>query len=109
VSEADENGDGWETVAHARQIYEGELMALRLRDAGIEVEVMDRSFHQVPSNAPQSTVIEILVPAAQAEEARRLLAEPVDLPEDAESEGEAEAGQSPDEKQVSGGPKRPSE
>lgn len=109
MSEAEEDGGGWETVAHARQIYEGELMALRLRDAGIEVEVMDRSFHQVPSNAPQSTVIEILVPVGQAEEARRLLAQPVGLPEDAESEAEPEAGEIPDEKQVSGGPKRPSE
>jgi hypothetical protein len=109
VSEAEEEGGGWETVAHARQIYEAELMALRLRDAGMEASVMDRSFHQVPSSVPQSTVIEVLVPAGKAEEARKILAETVSLPEDAESEGDAEAGQAPEENQVSGGPKRPSE
>ena len=105
----DESAGEWEVVANAREVYEGELMALRLREAGIEANVMDRSLHQFPSNAPQSTVIEILVPAARADEARRILAEPVGLPEDAEDEGEAEAGQAPGENQVSGGPKRPSE
>jgi len=109
VSEAGEGDGGWETVAHAREVYEGELMALRLREAGIEASVMDRSFHQIPSSAPQSTVIEVVVPAERADEARRILAEPVGLPEDGESEGEPEAGLPPEEDQVSGGPKRPSE
>ena len=107
MSEA-EGGGGWETVAHAREVYEGELMALRLRESGIDARVMDRSFHQIPSSAPQSTVIEVLVPAARADEARKLLAEPVGLPEDAESEGDAEAPL-PEGNQVSEGPKRPSE
>lgn len=86
----DEAGSEWEAVASARDLYEGELMALRLREAGIEAKVMDRSFHQFPSNAPQSTVIDVLVPANRTEEARRILAAPAGLPEDADAFGEGE-------------------
>ena len=40
--------DGWEQVAETSQVFEAELMALRLRESGIEAEVIDQSFKQEP-------------------------------------------------------------
>jgi len=76
---------GWDQVAEAGQLYEGELIALRLRAAGLEAQVVDQSFHQEPMPDVRSfAVVRVLVPKDQAEEARRILAQPVDLPPDAE-------------------------
>jgi len=77
--------DGWEQVAETRQVYEAELIALRLRDAGIEVEVLDQSFRQEPlPNVRSFSVVRVLVPKEQEQAARELLARTVDLPPDAE-------------------------
>ena len=85
-SEEASHGD-WDQVAETTQVYEAELIALRLREAGIETRVLDQSYNQEPLPAVRSfAVVRVLVPAARAEEARRLLAESSRLPEDAEVE-----------------------
>jgi hypothetical protein len=80
---------GWDQVAESGQVYEAELMAMRLRAAGIEAEVVDQTFRQEPMPDVRSfAVVRVLVPVAQASEARRILAEGDPLPEDAEVEPE---------------------
>jgi hypothetical protein len=83
---------GWDTVAEAAQVYEAELMALRLREAGLQAEVLDQSYRQEPLPSVRAfALVRVLVPKEQAEEARRVLAEGEPLPEDAfDGEGEPE-------------------
>ncbi len=82
-------------MAEAGQVYEAELVALRLRDAGIEAQVLDQSYRQEPLPSVRAfSVVRVLVPAERAEEARRRLAEGEALPEDAESESEADETES---------------
>jgi hypothetical protein len=84
VSERASYGD-WDTAAEASQVFEAELMALRLREAGIEARVIDQSYRQEPIPSVRAlSLVRVLVPAGRAEEARRLLAERADLPEDGE-------------------------
>jgi hypothetical protein len=72
-------------VAEVRHGYEAELIALRLRDAGIEAKVLDQSFRQEPLPDVRSfSVLRVLVPVESAEEARLLLSRERTLPEDAE-------------------------
>ena len=78
---------GWDQVAETSQIFEAELMALRLRESGIEAEVLDQTFHQEPlPNVRSFSVVRVLVPKERAAEARRILAHPDPLPEDGESD-----------------------
>jgi len=57
-------------------------MALRLREAGIETEVIDQSFNQEPlPNVRSFAVVRVLVPGDQASQARAILAHPVNLSE----------------------------
>ncbi len=80
------HGD-WDTVLETGQVYEAELAALRLREAGIETRVIDQSYRQEPVPSVRSfAVVRVLVPAERAAEARALLQQPADLPEDAETE-----------------------
>ena len=75
----------WEQVAETSQVYEAELMAMRLRGAGLEAQVVDQSFRQEPlPNVRSFAVVRVLVHKEDVEEARRILAEPVSLPDDAE-------------------------
>ena len=79
--------DGWEQVAETSQVFEAELMALRLREAGIDAEVMDQSFKQEPlPNVRSFSVVRVLVPAATATLAREVLSRSVNLPEGATDE-----------------------
>jgi hypothetical protein len=72
----------FETVGEFREIFEAELAALRLREAGLEAHVLDQSFRQEPlPNVRSFAIVRVLVPRASAEEARRLLAQPVEMPE----------------------------
>jgi hypothetical protein len=72
-------------VAEAARRYEADLMALRLREHGIDAQVVDQSFQQEPLPDVRSfAVVRVLVPTPQAEEARRILAELEPLPEDVE-------------------------
>ena len=74
-------------VAETRQVYEAELIALKLREAGVDAQVLDQSFRQEPVPSVRSfSVVRVMVPAAQEEAAREALAETTSLPEDAESE-----------------------
>jgi hypothetical protein len=76
---------GWDQVAETSQIYEAELIALRLREGGIEAEVVDQTFNQEPlPNVRSFAVVRVLVPKERLAEARRLLEHPEPLPEDAE-------------------------
>ena len=80
------HGD-WDTVLEARQLYEAELAAGRLREAGLDARVIDQSYRQEPLPTVRSfALVRVLVPAEQAAEARRVLAERPDLPEAAEGE-----------------------
>ena len=78
---------GWDQVVETSQVYEAELIALRLREAGIEAEVVDQTFNQEPlPNVRNFSVVRVLVPKEKIAEARRLLDNPEPLPEDAESD-----------------------
>jgi hypothetical protein len=78
-------------VAEAGQLYQAELMALRLRAHGLDAHVVDQTFHLEPLPSVRSfAVVRVMVPADQAEAARRILAETEPLPEDAEPSGNPE-------------------
>jgi len=80
------HGD-WDTVLEARQIYEAELAAGRLREHGIEARVIDQSYRQEPVPSVRSFAnVRVLVPAGRATEARALLAETAEPPDETESE-----------------------
>jgi len=65
--------EGWVQVAEAAQPYEGELIAGRLRAAGIDAKVVDQSFHQEPLPMVRSfAVVRVLVPTDQEEKAREV-------------------------------------
>lgn len=58
---------GWEAVAETGDVYEAELIALRLREAGLPAEVIDQSFRQEPLPAVRSFArVRVMVPAARA-------------------------------------------
>jgi len=72
-----EPNEGWEMVAEVARDYEADLMAGRLRESGIDARVVDKSFHQEPvPTARAFAIVRVYVPAGQAEEARRILADP---------------------------------
>jgi hypothetical protein len=76
--------DGWQQVAETSQVFEAELMALRLREAGIEAEVLDQSFKQEPlPNVRSFAVVRVLVPAEKAATARDVLSRDAALPDTA--------------------------
>ena len=78
-------------VAETAQVYEAELIALRLRSEGIEAYVVDQTFHQEPlSNVRNFAVVRVLVARDRADEARRVLSESRPLPDDAEPSGGSE-------------------
>jgi hypothetical protein len=80
------HGD-WDTVLETRQVYEAELAAGRLREAGIDARVIDQSYRQEPvPSVPGLARVRVLVPAERAASARTLLAERAELPEGVESE-----------------------
>ncbi len=78
------HGD-WDAVLETNQLYEAELAALRLREAGLEARVIDQSYRQEPVPSVRSfSLVHVLVEAQRATEARRILAERIELPADAE-------------------------
>jgi hypothetical protein len=78
---------GWDQIAETSQIYEAELIALRLRGSGIEAEIVDQTFNQEPlPNVRSFAVVRVLVHKEQMAEARRILDGSAPLPEDGESE-----------------------
>jgi hypothetical protein len=86
VSGRASHGD-WDSVLEARQVYEAELAAGRLREAGIEARVLDQSYRQEPVPMVRSfAVVRVLVPAGRAAEARGILEQGAEPPPDDESE-----------------------
>jgi hypothetical protein len=85
MADAASFGD-WVQVAECAQIYEAELIALRLRSGGLEAQVVDQTFHQEPlPNVRSFSVVRVLVAREHEDEARRILAEAHPLPDDAEA------------------------
>jgi len=88
AGERPSHGD-WETVLEVPQVYEAELGAGRLREAGIDARVIDQSYRQEPvPSVPGLARVRVLVPAERAAEARAVLAEEAEPPEGAEGEGQ---------------------
>jgi hypothetical protein len=84
------HGD-WDVVLETSQVYEAELAALRLREAGLEARVIDQSYRQEPLPIVRSfAVVRVLVPTADSDEARRILASGPELQEGVEPEGGAD-------------------
>ena len=80
------HGD-WDTVLEVRQVYEAELAAGRLRESGIDARVIDQSYRQEPVPSVRSFAnVRVLVPAGRVTEARALLAEAAEPPDETESE-----------------------
>ena len=80
------HGD-WDSVLETRQVYEAEIAAGRLRQAGLDAQVVDQSYRQEPVPSVRSfAVVRGLVPGAQAAEAREIQAERPELPEGVEGE-----------------------
>jgi hypothetical protein len=65
---------GWEGVASAANESEAALIAGFLESRGIPARVVDRSFHQTPTENEDLTGIEVGVPASRVAEAREELA-----------------------------------
>jgi hypothetical protein len=82
VSAEGTHGD-WDTVAEVSQVFEAELVALCLREAGIEIRIIDQSYRQEPVPSVRAlSLVRVMVPTEDAARARRLLAEQEALPED---------------------------
>lgn len=80
------HGD-FDTVLETRQVYEAEIAAGRLRDAGLDAQVVDQSYRQEPVPSVRAfAIVRVLVPVAQAAQAREILAERVDMPDGVEGE-----------------------
>lgn len=76
-------GDDWEVVAEPSEVYEAELIALRLRGEGLDARVIDQSFRQEPLPSVRAfAIVRVYVRSASAEEARRLLAQGLEPLED---------------------------
>jgi len=74
-------------VLETSQLYEAELAALRLREAGFDPRVIDQSYRQEPVPSVRSlAIVRVLVPAERAREARALLAEAAEPPEETKIE-----------------------
>ena len=81
------HGD-FDTVLETRQVYEAEIAAGRLRQAGLDAQVVDQSYRQEPVPSVRSlSIVRVLVPVERAAEARDVLAESAPLPPEGESEG----------------------
>jgi hypothetical protein len=68
------DGEGWEGVTAVANEAEAALVAGFLESRGIPARVVDRSFHQTPTESEDLSGIEIAVPASRAAEAREELA-----------------------------------
>ncbi|MGA7990666.1 MAG: hypothetical protein WCC53_04475 [Thermoanaerobaculia bacterium] len=65
--------EGWEGVAAAANESEAALIAGFLESRGIPARVVDRSFHQTPTENEDLTGIEVGVPVSRVAEAREEL------------------------------------
>jgi hypothetical protein len=85
----------WQVVLETSQVYEAELAALRLREAGLEARVIDLSYRQEPVPSVRSlAVVRVLVPTDDADAARRILDERHELEEGADLTGDGDETES---------------
>ena len=92
---------GWDEVFETGTTFEAELVAMRLRESGIEAQVVDQTFTEAPMpKVSNFNLVRVLVPSERADEARVLVAQPVELAEDADVPGEED----PDAPAEPGGP-----
>ncbi|PWT80692.1 MAG: hypothetical protein C5B57_11850 [Blastocatellia bacterium] len=76
--------ENWVQVAEVGQTWQGELIVGRLRQSGIEAQIVDQTFHQEPVPAvPALAVVRVFVPTAQEEEAKHLISHGLELRKDA--------------------------
>ena len=67
MSEGEPSHGDWDVVLEANQVFEAELAALRLREAGIEARVIDQSYRQEPLPLVRSfALVRVLVEAERA-------------------------------------------
>jgi hypothetical protein len=77
--------EDWIQVAEVSQVWQGELIAGRLRASGIEAEIVDQTFRQEPIPSVRAfAVVRVLVPTDQVEEAKRVLEQAPELSDDIE-------------------------
>ena len=74
MSDDTKTEERWEGVAPAANESEAALVAGFLESRGIPARVVDRSFHQTPTDNEDLSPIEVAVPAPRADEARAELA-----------------------------------
>lgn len=76
---------GFVQIAETKQIFEAELIRLRLLAGGVEAQLLDQTFAQEPMPDVRSfSLVRVFVPAGDLALARDLLAQSVALPEDVE-------------------------
>jgi hypothetical protein len=77
--------DEFAQVAEVGELWQAKLIAGRLRESRIDAQIVDQTFHQEPLPRVRAfAVVRVLVPKAQEEEARRVIAEGFALPENVE-------------------------
>jgi aspartokinase len=66
----------WVQIAEVGELWQAELMAGRLRESGIEAQIIDQTFHQEPLPKVRAfAVVRVFVPKAQENRAKHLVAE----------------------------------
>jgi len=76
---------GWIQVAEVNELWRAELIAGRLRESGIDAQLIDQTFHQEPVPKVRAfAVVRVFVPKDRRDQAERLIAEGLELPDDAE-------------------------
>jgi len=81
--------DDWIQVAEVAELWQGELIVGRLRESGIDAELLDQTFHQEPLTKVRAfAVVRVFVPKAQEEQAKSLISKGFELPEGVEQDDE---------------------
>jgi hypothetical protein len=81
----------WETVADVPELYQADLIALRLEEAGIETQVLDQSAEQFTIPGVRSFArVRVLVPVDKVEQAKEALSREATVLEDAEYDPDPE-------------------
>jgi hypothetical protein len=78
-----EKGNDWVQVAEFPQTWQADLLVGRLRESGIEAEMLDQTFHQeLLPNVRAFAVVRVFVPVVQEEQAKDVISKGFELPED---------------------------
>ena len=72
-------------MAELSHLWQAELITGRLRESGIDAQILDQTFHQEPVPQVRAfAVVRVFVPSAREEEAKRLVNEGFELSDDVE-------------------------